>query len=79
MNLENDNSILQNLKDAGCDNQFIEIFFQLKGENNKKRLLVLLERHKTVLLDSLHNFQKKIDCLDYLVYQINQENKEKTI
>ena len=42
MNLKNDNSILQNLKDAGCDNQFIETFFQLKEENNKKRLLGLL-------------------------------------
>ena len=73
MNLKNDNSILQNLKDAGCDNQFIETFFQLKEENNKKRLLGLLARHRTVLLDNLHDFQKKIDCLDYLVYQINQQ------
>lgn len=35
----NKNKVIQNLKDSGCDNQFIEKFFQLKEENNKKTVI----------------------------------------
>lgn len=72
MDLKKDKDILQNLKDAACSDEFIEEFFKIREQGNNRMLVQLLYKHKSQLLESLHNFQKKIDCLDYLIFQINQ-------
>ncbi len=36
----------------------------------KNELLKRLEEHRTGLLHKVHEEEKHIDCLDYLVYQI---------
>ena len=68
-------SIIQNLKDAGCDPDTIENFMadlqKGKEANGLKRLAV----HRKNLLDSLHREQKCIDCLDYFVYQMKEAKK----
>ena len=76
MDLKNDDAIMQNLKDAACSSDFIEKFFKLKANGNKKTLVQLLYKHKSELLDNLHSFQKKIACLDYLIFEINNSNKK---
>ena len=72
---ESSESIIQNLKDAGCDSETIENFMadlqKGKRANGLKRLAV----HRKNLLDSLHREQKCIDCLDYLVYQMKKAKK----
>lgn len=72
MNLKNDEDILQNLKDADCSSEFIEEFFKLKKYGHSKLLVQLLFKHKNYLLENLHKAQRKIDCLDYLIFQINR-------
>ncbi len=62
--------ILRNLKDAGCDNDTIQRFFYLKEEGREKEQLRLLALHRANLLDKLHVSQSMIDCLDYLVYRV---------
>ena len=39
---------------------------------NQKDQLRLLEKHRKFLLERVHKEEKRIDCLDYLVYQISQ-------
>lgn len=72
---ESSESIIQNLKDAGCDSETIENFMadlqKGKRANGLKRLAV----HRKNLLDPLHREQKCIDCLDYLVYQMKEVKK----
>lgn len=72
---ESSESIIQNLKDAGCDSETIENFMadlqKGKRANGLKRLAV----HRKNLLDSLHREQKCIDFLDYLVYQMKEVKK----
>lgn len=65
--------ILRNLKDAGCDSDTIQKFFYLKKEGRQKEQLRLLALHRANLLDKLHVSQSMIDCLDYLVYQMKKE------
>lgn len=73
MNSGNSQEVLQNLKDAGCSDQFIDEFFRLIKQNeSKKSIIKSLYKYKEVLLKSLHDYQKKIDCLDFLIYKINQ-------
>ena len=38
----------------------------------EKEELQILSRHRKTLLDRIHREERKIDCLDYLVYQIEQ-------
>lgn len=69
--------ILQNLRDAGCNEDTIKRFFCLQKDGRRKEQYRLLSMHKVLLLDQLHVSQHKIDCLDYLVYAMKkEENKE---
>lgn len=58
----------QNLKAAGCSAKTIETFFSYQ-ETEKK--ILLLERHRRKLLDDVHDKERKILCLDYLVDQMS--------
>lgn len=60
-------TVLQNLKDAGCTDNMVEQFMALHDTNQQMRLLM---RHRKQLLEELHREEKRIDCLDYLLYQM---------
>lgn len=64
--------IIQNLQDAGCDTGTISKFMKEIKAGNVDIGLKLLAAHRRSLLDELHKEQKQIDCLDYLVYQIEK-------
>lgn len=75
--MENNTSvqkIIQNLKDAGFDSRTVEQFIELEEEGKTEEQLDLLSRHRRQLLDRVHREGKRIDCLDYLVYQIQKSN-----
>lgn len=38
-----------------------------------KGLLTLLARHRAALLEEVHRGERKIDCLDYLIYQLKHQ------
>lgn len=64
--------IIQNLKDAGCDAKTVERFMELQETGKTEELLNLLSCHRHQLLERVHREEKRIDCLDYLVYQIQK-------
>ncbi len=74
MNSYNENAIVQNLIDAGCGKEFIAEFMEALRKDNISEDLKLLQAHRRLLVDDLHKEQKRIDCLDYLVYRITKEN-----
>ena len=63
---------IQNLKDAGCDRETAEGFMAVEGAGDTQEQLRLLSVHRKQLLDRIHREEKRIDCLDYLVYQIQK-------
>ncbi len=66
----------QNLLDAGCGADMIRRCMDLAGKQERGELLRALSHHRRELLELVHLSEKRIDCLDYLVYQIEkQENK----
>ena len=65
-------AVTQNLVDAGCEEPLIDAFWQLFRSGKEKEIRALLEKHRRYLLDRCHTEQKKIDCLDYLIYQLEQ-------
>lgn len=63
-------TITENLKDAGCDQEMITEFFDKSGKKDEQ--LRILKRHRQILLDRVHREEKRIDSLDYLVYQMSR-------
>ena len=65
-------AVITNLIDAGCDDTQIEQFMGLIAQGKEREGLDLLAKHRKHLLDCYHADQKKIDCLDYLVYSMRK-------
>ncbi len=65
-------AVIQNLRDAGCTQDVIECCMACMEEGRKKELLKRLEEHRNGLLHKVHEEEKHIVCLDYLVYQIGR-------
>ncbi len=59
-----------NLRDAGCDEMLIAELDALPSTCAK---LCRLKAYRRDLLDSIHAEQKKLECLDYLIYQLRCE------
>lgn len=74
MSINDENTIVQNLIDAGCGQELITEFMEDFRKENISKDLKLLAAHRRSLLDNLHKEQKRIDCLDYLVYKMTKEN-----
>lgn len=68
-----EDKIIQNLKDTGCDEDTVTAFLNDIREEKLTDGLKLLSTHRRSLLDELHKTQKRIDCLDYLVYVLKKQ------
>lgn len=51
-------AVEQNLRDAGCSDEFVVTFMQVWGTGTLQEQLQLLSRQRCVLLDSVHTAQK---------------------
>ncbi len=58
------------LTDAGCDEALIGQFEALRWSDRQKDQLRLLNDYRRQLLERIHAEQKKLDCLDYLLYAV---------
>ena len=65
--------IEQNLKDAGCNAEIIKDFFSCEDEKRVDRQKALLEEYRKMLLKRIHKEEKKISCLDYLIFQLEKK------
>lgn len=72
VNFKSGETVIQNLKDAGCNADSIEKFMAFFENGNVKEQLTLLANHRKQLLNKVHKEEKCISCLDYLVYQIKK-------
>lgn len=74
--MEDKGALQKNLMDAGCDPALTERFLRLAEQGREKEALMLLAKHRKSLLDCCHTAERKIDCLDYLVYQMEKKTKQ---
>lgn len=70
-NAEQERMVL-NMKDAGCSEDTIKRFLLCYQVGDITGELKVLSNHRRALLDEVHKGQREIDCLDYLVYQIEK-------
>lgn len=64
--------LIQNLRDAGCSEDMAAAFVEDIRQGEMEAGQRMLEGHRRCLLNDLHRAQKHIDCLDYLLYQMNK-------
>ncbi len=65
-------AVIQNLWDAGCDRKTVEQFLFLEEAGELEKQLALLSDQRKKLLEKVHREERKITCLDYLVYQLEK-------
>lgn len=71
-------SIYQNLIDACCNKTITDKCMLLVEDCRVTEMLSILATYRESLLSSVHAGQKKIDCLDFLIYTLKKnENNSK--
>lgn len=64
--------LICNLEDTGCSPEVIKLFLEFNSQGRVEDMLLLLSRQRRLILNAIHREQKRIDCLDYLVYKIKK-------
>ena len=72
---DTDGILRQNLVDAGCGPEIVRQCMALARKQDQAELMRVLSRHRRTLLDTLHQSEKQIDCLDYLVYTLEKQHQ----
>ena len=61
--------ILTNLSDAGCGSEELQKAKQLYEAGDTEALVRYFRKCRCSRMDELHESQRKVDCLDYLIRQ----------
>ena len=69
--------ILESLTDMGCDDKQICFMKKMYEEGDTDTLLRDLRKCRCHLMDELHDSQKKVDNMDFLIRQIQKEKQLK--
>lgn len=62
--------LIQNLKDSGCDAEFIFRFLRLIDSRDCDRMLAMLADQRDRLLGAIRADERRMYCLDLLVSRI---------
>ena len=64
--------ITENLTDAGLDENGVAQCLEMLDKKEISALQKFLSEYRKGLLDSVHEYNKQIDCLDYFTYTLNK-------
>ena len=67
--------VIQNLKDAGLDDDLIVQFANLYQSNRSTAYMRLLRKYRCDLLTDMRVCQEKLFCLDYLIRRLKTKDK----
>ena len=64
--------MIENLRAADCDDEMIQQCMDCMQQKEDAVLYTLLRQHRDCLLDSVHQYECCIHCLDYFIYRWKQ-------
>ena len=67
--------ILTNLSDAGCGIEELDKAKRLYEAGDSEALIRYFRKCRCSRMDELHESQRKVDCLDYLIRQTAKTNR----
>ena len=68
-----ENAVKSNLKDAGCSDQSAAFVNQLVQAGRFADAIHEMKVIRCDLMEEVHQCQRKVDCLDYLIRQTEKE------
>jgi hypothetical protein len=66
----------ERLQELDCDENMIETVMDRLIVGDKETARMFWRRHRKTLMDNMHESQKKVDDLDFLIYQIDKDKLE---
>ena len=63
----------QVLTETGCDPKTIEQMCNLYRAGKKEDAMLYLKQHRCALMDKMHESQKNVDKMDYLIKDAEKE------
>ena len=73
--MEYENAVKRNLLDVGCSNESADYVDRLYQAGRISDALHEMKVIRCDLMDELHQSQRRVDCLDYLIRQTEKEMK----
>ncbi len=67
--------ITEKLRDTGLDESSVTKCLQMIEEKQFAALERYLKTYRQTLLDSVHTYNERIDCLDFLTYTIRKKRR----
>ena len=70
-------AMLDNLTDAGCGKRDTEIAEKLYESGQKDELIRFFKKCRCTLVDEMHESQRKVDRMDYLIRRAEKETEQR--
>ena len=70
--------LIQGLSDAGCSAEAARKIGALFETGSYDEMLHQMKKQRCVLVDQMHESQRRVDCLDFLIRQTEKEIKTTT-
>ncbi len=64
--------VIENLRDMGLDDEMTAKCLMLIEEKRYTEFEKLMKTYRQSLLDSVHKYNDRIDCLDYFTYTLRK-------
>lgn len=65
--------LLEYLDDFGCNETVKDAIVKCHKNQDTTGIIKLLRKHRQTILNTIHNQEKQISCLDYFVFQLEEE------
>lgn len=73
---QQEGKLIRNLQDAGCTQPLIEQFMECYKAKNTLEQTRILSEHRKMILHCVHTEQSKLDCLDFLLFQLKKSESD---
>lgn len=64
------------MKDCGCDAEQTEEYLKLASEGCSQDQIYLLKRHRSQVMNQLHDVTRQVDCIDFVIHELEQEESK---
>ena len=64
--------VTENLRDMGLDDESVAKCLQMVESGQYQALDCFLKSYRQTLLDSVHRYHYRIDCLDFFTYKLRK-------
>ena len=61
------------LKDCGCSAEQSAEYLKLAASGNTQDQLIFMKLQRKVVMDRLHTATRQVDCIDYVIHELEQE------